>query len=177
MHRVVSSVTVGSIGDLGHIANALAAAHINIEAIGGGEARLRRSGIGVIAMLLNPDTDEQAILDALEGVQLDGGRVLDGATFHPSLDLVLKNDPGELGRAAALIGAQDVNIEAMVSVDVHGTWGVVALAFPSDSDRDTARDALVAAGFTVLDEHGAQTVRQWVTDQLDNALPPDIPPG
>lgn len=172
MHKVTSTLTVGSIGDLGHIAGALAGAGFNIDAIGGGEGLVNGQGVGVIAMLITPDDDEAAIRTALEGVQLDGNRTVAGIGFHPSFDLALNDQPGQLAGAAGLIGRKGININGIVSVDVHSGWGVVAVGFGSDADRDAARDLLVAEGYTVLDEHGARDRRLWVDEQLGGAQPP-----
>ena len=174
MHKVTSTVTVGSIGDLGHIAGALAGAGYNIDAIGGGEALVNGSGVGVIAMLITPDedTDEERIKEIIAGVQLDGGRTVQGVEIHPSFDLVLNDQPGQLAGAAGLIGNEGINIQGMVTIDVHSGWGVVALAFSSDTDRDNARTVLEANDYLVLGEHGGQARRRWVDEQLDGAQPP-----
>lgn len=174
MHKVTSTVTVGSIGDLGHIAGALAGAGYNIDAIGGGEAQVDGKGIGVIALLITPDEpdDEDRIKEIISRVQLDGGRTVQGVEIHPSFDLVLNDEPGQLAGAAALIGGEGINIQGMVTIDVHSGWGVVALAFSSDTDRDNARAVLEANGRLVLGEHGGRDRRLWVDEQLGGAQPP-----
>lgn len=173
MHRVVSTMTIGSIGDLGRIADRLADNGVNIDAIGGGEALLDGRGVGVIAMLMTPDDDTDRILSALDGLELADGRTLQGATFHPSFDLVLDDHPGELARAARLIGGEGISIMGLVSIDVHAGWGIVGLGFGGEADRDAARDRLREEGFTVLSEHGGQRRRAWVDEMLGDAAPPD----
>lgn len=174
MHKVTSSVTVGSIGDLGHIAGALAGAGYNIDAIGGGEALIDGKGVGVIAMLISPDEeeDEARIKEIIAGVQLDGGRTVQAVEIHPSFDLVLDDQPGQLAGAAGLIGSEGINIQGMVTIDVHSGWGVVALAFATETDRNTAQAVLVANDYTVLGEHGGRDRRLWVDEQLGGAQPP-----
>jgi hypothetical protein len=171
MHSVANSVTVGSVGDLGRIARALQEAKINIDAIGGGEAVARGGEVGIISMLLTPDHDQQKILDALVGLDLGGGRVLEGVTMLPAFDLELADEPGRLADAAEVIGAERINIAGIISVDVHSGWSIVSLAFASVADRNGARQALRNAGFTVLGGHGGRGRRRKVDDALGGRVP------
>lgn len=170
MHQTATCSTVGSIGDLGHIARALGAADppFNIEAIGGGEARTVREdgrGVGIITILVSPDEDEdvQRLREVLEAVELDGGRKLAEIQVLPSLHVELRHDPGELGEAAAALGDAGINILSVLLVDAHGDWAVVSMAF-DEGDIDAARQVFEnsAGRFRLLPKHGGEARRNRV---------------
>lgn len=171
MHKVASSVTVGSIGDLGRIARALADRGINIDAVGGGEGFARGGEVGVISMLLSPDDDPAGIIGILEGLDLGNGRTLQGVRMLPAFDLELEDTPGRLADAASVIGDAEVNIAGIVSVDVHRGWGIVSLAFEDTGARATARNALRRNRFTVMSSHGGRGRRHRVDDLIGDQVP------
>jgi hypothetical protein len=163
MHQTVKLASVGSVGDLGHIAQALGDAGFNIEAIGGAEAMGVREdgrGIGVISLLVEPDeeSDLSLLRRTLDEIVLGDDRRLAEATILPSLDVVFRHERGALGRAAAALGQAGVNIQSILLVDAHGSRAVVSMAF-DPSDVDSARAALEGAGFEVLEKHGAKDIR------------------
>lgn len=175
MHQTVKCGTVGSVGDLGRIARKVQQEGFNIRAIGGGEATLRGGGVGVISMLVTPDTepDLARLADALTNLELDNARTLTEVQIHPGFDLDLDNQPGALADAAELIGSADppINIMSVLLVDSHDGWGVVSFAFEDTDTRDRARD-LVAADdrFTVLDEHGGEHRSDRVSKFVDGKV-------
>jgi hypothetical protein len=164
MHQTVKLGTVGSIGDLGHIAKALGDAGFNIEAIGGGESTGLREdgrGVGIITLLVSPDEDPDIpnLQAALDGIVLDDGRKVD-AQIMRSLDVEFRHDPGALAIAAAALGEAGINIESILLIDVNGHRAVVSMGF-NDTDLDNAADILNDAGrrFRVLPKHGGRDSR------------------
>jgi hypothetical protein len=170
MHRPLRVVSVGSVGDLGRIARRLAERGFNIEAIGGGEGTARGGSVGVVSMLVTPDDDPSAIVEALEGLELDGGRTLEDVQTYPAFDLELGNQPGQLAEAAELLGAHEINIMTILSIDVHNDWAVVCLAFEDDDAASEASERLRGAGFSVLQEHGGHRRRRRVDHKLGGAV-------
>jgi hypothetical protein len=162
MHKVVKSVTVGSVGDLGRIARRLADHGYNINAVGGGEGSALDGTVGVISLLVTPDDDEDALRELLQGMPLDGGRSLQDVAVHPALDVELVDEPGQLALVGELLGNAGINIMAVQSVDVHLDWAHVSVAFEDDAARDAAQDVLVGGGIRVLPEHGARRRREQV---------------
>ena len=111
MHKIVKAVTVGSVGDLGRIARALADNGYNIAAIGGGEGHARGSEVGIISLAIeDDDADDGQIADVIRGVDLGGGRRLEAVEEHPALIVELPNTPGQLAAVAEEIGSHDINI-------------------------------------------------------------------
>jgi hypothetical protein len=161
MHKVAKAATVGSVGDLGRIAQALADADFNIESIGGSEVVVDGRSMGAIVMLLSPDedSDEPRILETLQNVDLGNGRRLVDVAVHPALDLRLANRKGELARAARVLGEQGIDIKGVVIANVRGAEADVSLAFEDAGVRDQARDLLTGETFDVLPEHGARDNR------------------
>jgi hypothetical protein len=162
MHKVVSAVTVGSVGDLGRIARRLADNGYNINAVGGGEGSALGGSVGIISLLVTPDEDDQALLGLLQDMPLDGGRTLQDVVIHPALDVELVDEPGQLATVGEVLGEAGINIMAVQSVDVHLDWAHVSVAFESEAIRDQAQDILVGAGIRVLPEHGARRRREQV---------------
>jgi hypothetical protein len=165
MHQTVKLATVGSIGDLGHIAQALGDADFNIEAIGGGESKGLRedgSGVGIITLLVNRDEDSDLpqLEDVLKGITLEGGRKLIDPQIIRSLDVEFRHDPGALAIAASALGTAGINIESILVVDVKGDRAVVSMAFPP-GDLDSAKTVLenLGRGIRVLPKHGGRDRR------------------
>jgi hypothetical protein len=166
MHQTVKCASVGSIGDLGHIATALGERGFNIEAVGGGEAASVREdgrGVGVISLLITADEDNDLpnIREILENLELDDGRRLAEVAILPSLDVALRHGPGALGEAASALGRAGINIQSVLLVDAHGSRAVVSMAF-NEADLDVARDVLgndPDKRFRVLPKHGGKALR------------------
>jgi hypothetical protein len=165
MHQTVKLGTVGSIGDLGHIAQALGAANFNIEAIGGGEAGGLREdglGVGIITLLVDRDEDQDIpeLQEVLDSIELDGGRKLVDPRIIPSLDVEFDNEVGTLGVAAGLLGTAGINIESILLIDAKRNRAIVSMAF-NEGDLDSARDILNDAEdrFKVLPKHGGRDRR------------------
>jgi hypothetical protein len=171
MHRVASSVTVGSVGDLGRIARALANEGFNIDAIGGGEGVARGGSVGIVTMLVTPDDDPAEIARILEGVELDGNRRLAGVRMYPAFDLELADQRGQLADAAELLGNANISIMGVLTVDVHRDWGIVSLAFEKPGDANQARQVLIQGGFTVLPRHGGRGRRKKVDQVIGDGVP------
>lgn len=176
MHQTVKCASVGSVGDLGHIARALGAEGFNIDAIGGAEAGSLREdgrGVGIISLLVDPDeeTDLTRIREVLEAVELDDGRKLSEIEILPSLHVELRNAAGELGEAAASIGGAGINIMSVLLVDTHGDWAVVSFAF-NEGDVDAARDVFDGSGgrFRVLPRHGGEARRNRVNRLIEGRV-------
>lgn len=169
MHQTVKCASVGSIGDLGHIAEALGAAGFNIEAIGGGEsAGLREDGrgVGVISLLVTSDEDDDLPLlrRTLDEIVLDDDRKLADWQILPSLDLQLDHRRGTLGAAAAALGAAGINIQSVLLIDARGNRAVVSMSF-DEADFDKARSTLDGdRRWRVLPKHGGKAIR----DQQDH---------
>jgi hypothetical protein len=171
MHQTVKLGTVGSIGDLGHIAQALGEANFNIEAIGGGEAGGLREdglGVGIITLLVDRDEDQDIpeLQEVLDGIELDGGRKLVDPRIIRSLDVEFQHDPGALAVAASALGTAGINIESILLIDAKGNRAIVSMAF-KDGDLDSARDILndPQGRFKVLRKHGGRDSRdQTPTD-------------
>lgn len=167
MHQTVKVSSVGSVGDLGHIARALGDAGFNIEAIGGGEAagvREDGQGVGIISLLIWPDEDSdlEQVRQILEGLDLDGGRRLNSVDILPSLDVQLSHNPGQLAVAASALGEAGINIMSVLLVDAHPGRAVVSLAF-NEGDLDAARGVLEALNdVRVLPRHGGKELRESV---------------
>ena len=154
MHKIVKAVTVGSVGDLGRIARALADNGYNIAAIGGGEGHARGSEVGIISLAIeDDDADDGQIADVIRGVDLGGGRRLEAVEEHPALIVELPNMPGQLAAVAEEIGSHDINIMGVLLVDLHGATAHVGLGFDGPGARDDAKVALENAGFTVIEDH------------------------
>jgi hypothetical protein len=170
MHQTVKLASVGSIGDLGHIAQALGEAGFNIEAIGGGESTTLREdgrGAGIITLLVDRDEDQdipelQAVLD---GIVLDDGRKLADARIIRSLDVEFRHDPGALAVAAAALGTEGINIESILLIDIKGHRAVVSMAFQPD-DLGNAETILnnLGRGIRVLPIHGGRASREEPAD-------------
>lgn len=168
MHQTVKCSSVGSIGDLGHIARAAGAEGFNIEAIGGAESGTLREdgrGVGIISLLVTPDenADIERLADVLRNLELDDGRRLSDVSVHPSLHVELRHGPGELGEAAAALGDSGINIQSILLIDAHDGWAVVSLAF-DEGDIENARNLLGDSGgrFRVLPKHGGKSRRDKV---------------
>lgn len=170
MHRVASSVTIGSVGDLGRIARALANAGFNIDAIGGGEGVARGGSVGIVTMLITPDDDPAQIERILRSVELGEGRQLASVRMFPAFDLELADRPGQLADAAELIGEAGINIMSVLAVDVHRDWAVVSLAFEEPGDATEAREILTRGGFTVLPSHGGRGRRRKVDAAIGDSV-------
>lgn len=156
MHKIVKVATVGSVGDLGRISRALANGGYNIAAVGGGEAPIDDHEVGIITLAIADDEDQDdEIVEVIQNVDLGGGRHPVSVEAHPALVLELENTPGRLADAAEEIGRQGHNIMGALLIDIFDPIAHVGLGFESEAIRNLAREALVAAGFTVLDEHGA----------------------
>ncbi len=153
MHKLLSITTAGSVGDLGRIARRLADNGIDIRFIGGGEGALPSGSAGVVSMVVSPDDDEQKIIDMLKDLELGGGRRLASVRMLSPLDLKLDDEPGELAAAAAALGAENINIMSVISLERGARHSTVNLAFEDDATRDRARDVLKAEGFAVMDTH------------------------
>jgi hypothetical protein len=165
MHQTVKCASVGSVGDLGHIASALGAAGFNIEAIGGGESTGVREdgrGVGVISLLVTSDEkpDMPKLEETLNGIELDDGRKLAEWQILPSLDVEFRHSEGELGEAAAALGAAGINIQSILLIDARGGRAIVSMAFDKGDIRK-ASDILNDAGtrFRVLPKHGGRDRR------------------
>lgn len=168
MHQTIKCSSVGSIGDLGHIARAAGAEGFNIEAIGGAEAGTLRDdgrGVGIISILVTPDDDQEVarLAEILRNIDLDDGRKLSDVSVHGNLHVELRHGPGELGDAAASLGDAGINIQSVLLIDAHDGWAVVSLAF-DDADIDGARAVLEGSGgrFRVLPKHGGKSRRDKV---------------
>ena len=153
MHKVVSATTTGSVGDLGRIARRLADNGIDIRFIGGGEGALPSGSAGIVSMIVSPDEDEQGIIDMLTDLELGGGRRLASVRLFWALDVELDDERGELAAVAATLGAADINIMSVISIDSRARRATVNLAFEDQSARDRARDVLKADGFAVMEPH------------------------
>jgi hypothetical protein len=165
MHKTLRLGTVGSIGDLGHIARALGEANFNIEAIGGGEAGGLREdgrGVGIITMLVDRDSDQEIpeLQEVLDAIELDDGRKLVDSRIIQALDVEFRHDPGALAIAAAALGTAGINIESILLIDAKRNRAIVSMAF-SDGDIDSAREILndPDGRFKVLPEHGGRDRR------------------
>lgn len=168
MHQTVKCSSVGSIGDLGHIARAAGAEGFNIEAIGGAESGTLREdgrGVGIISLLVTPDEDQdiERLAEVLRNLDLDNGRKLADVSVHPSLHVELRHGPGELGDAAASLGAAGINIQSILLIDAHDGWAVVSIAV-DEGDIDATRSVLKDSGgrFRVLPKHGGKSRRDKV---------------
>ncbi len=170
MHKVLKTVTSGSVGDLGKIALALEEHGVNIDAIGGGEGDLNGVPVGIIVMLVTSDDDSQVASGIIRDVDLGNGHHVVESTEHDALDLQLDDSPGTLAAATSLLGNANppINIMGVISVDVHVGWGIVSLGF-EDGVRDTARDLLVTGGYNVLEEHGGRDKRHEVDEIIRSA--------
>jgi hypothetical protein len=165
MHQTVKCSSVGSIGDLGHIAQALGENEFNIEAIGGGEAtgvREDERGVGIISLLVSPDGPEDLVRvrEILENLDLDDGRKLSSVEILPGLDVELRQGPGELGVAAAALAEAGINILSILLIVARQTSAIVSIAF-NEADLEKARTVLQDSGgrFKVLPEHGGRDSR------------------
>jgi hypothetical protein len=166
MHQTVKVGTVGSIGDLGHIAQALGDAGFNIEAIGGGESKSLRedgSGVGIITLLVDRDEEAQDLEElqaVLDGIVLDDGRKLVDPQIIRSLDVEFRHDPGALAVAASALGTAGINIESILLIDITGHRAVVSMAF-APGDLASAEDILNSQGrgIRVLPIHGGRDSR------------------
>ena len=173
MHKVTSIVTSGSPGDLGKIAQELARADINIDAIGGGEGDLNGTPVGIISMLVTSDEGQQDVGAIIQGLNLSDvpgeTHFVVSAVEHDALDLELDDSPGRLGVAASLLGNANppIDIMGVLTVDVHVGKGIVSLGFKDEFERDRARDVLTTGQFTVLEPHGGRARRQEVDAILE----------
>ena len=143
-HHVMSATAVGSAGDLGRITEALHAIGVNIVAVGGGEGVVDDQEIGVVAMLLDPDDDTDAIAKALEKVNLKH------VAFYPDHHVELPDQVGALEKAAKAV--HGINIRSVVSIDKHDGVAHVSLGF-SEADHGRAKDALDRAGIKITHDH------------------------
>jgi hypothetical protein len=170
MHKVLSTVTVGSVGDLGRVAGDLAERGVDIEAIGGGESTVGGMTIGQINLLLtqDDDADDAAVVDRLMALDLGGGRTPDSVRWYPCIHVELENRRGAMAEAAALMGnaSPPINIMGAPLIDAHADWAVVALAFEEDGVRDQAQSVFEANGIAVLEQHGGGGRRRHVDDEL-----------
>jgi hypothetical protein len=170
MHKVLSAVTVGSVGDLGRIAGDLAEHDVDIEAIGGGEATVGGLTIGTINLMLtqDDDADDAAVVDRILSLDLGGGRTPDSVRWYPCLHVELENARGAMAQAAALMGdaSPPINIMAALLIDAHADWAVVAFAFEDGTVCDQAQTAFETAGIAVLEEHGGSGRRRHVDNEL-----------
>jgi hypothetical protein len=151
-HQVLKSTTVGSVGDLAKIAQALAGINVNIVAVGGGEGMHGAQEVGVIAMLVEPDDDAKMreIDQTLRTLVLDPGpppRKIAHLETHPSIHVELEDTPGQLQYAASNVAGK--NILSVISIDNRDGVAHVALGF-SRSDVSAAQAALDAAGVKIV---------------------------
>jgi hypothetical protein len=174
MHKVLSTVTVGSIGDLGRIAGDLAEHGIDVEAIGGGEGKVGNQSIGQINLLItqDDDADDQAVVDRLLALDLGGGRTPVSVRWFPDLHVELENRRGALAEASALMGnaSPPINIMSALLIDAHADWGVVSLGFEDEATRDAASAVFEANGVAVLEPHGGGGRRRHVDNELDGRV-------
>jgi hypothetical protein len=174
MHKVLSTVTVGSVGDLGRVAGDLADRGADIEAIGGGEATVGGLTIGTINLLLreDDDADDAAVVDRILSLDLGGGRTPDSVRWYPCLHVELENARGALAQAAALMGnaSPPINIMAALLIDAHADWAVVAFAFEDDTVCDQAQTVFETEGIPVLEEHGGGGRRRHVDNVLSGQV-------
>jgi len=174
MHKVLSTVTRGSVGDLGRIAGDLAEHGIDIEAIGGGESTVGAQTFGQINLLITQDDDanDQAVVDRLMALDLGGGRTPDSVRWFPDLHVELENRRGALAEASALMGnaSPPINIMSALLIDAHADWGVISLGFEDEATRDAARAVFESKGIPVLEPHGGGGRRRHVDTVLDGRV-------
>lgn len=152
MHKVVNALTIGSVGDLGKIAGALAEAGFNVVAVGGGEGHALGSSIGLVSLIIEDDEGhEDDITGLLTNLVLDNGRQLVEVAWYDSLVAELQDQPGELARAGAILGNAGHNIMSVISIDTHRDMAHVAFAFESAATRDDAARVLKAEGIGIIE--------------------------
>jgi hypothetical protein len=148
-HQVVKSTSVGSIGDLAKITEALHGIKVNIVAVAGGEGVVKKGEVGVISMLLEPDEGEKmkTIISTLRALNLGDGRKLAHVQNYPGVHILLDDKPGELERAAKAVAG--TNILSLISVDKHDGAAHVFLGF-SNAHIVAARKGLKAAKIPII---------------------------
>jgi hypothetical protein len=155
-HKIMKAVSVGSVGDLGRIARALADAQppYDIAAVGGGEGVAMGHEVGIVTfMIKNDDADNGEIVALMKGVDLDDNRHLESVEEHPALAVELTDSAGSLAAAAEALGGENINIMGVMVIDKTSTAAHVGFGFENDTERDRAKTALQGAGFTVIDDH------------------------
>ena len=127
MHKQVSSLLSagGSPGKLAKYTRLLANQGVNIRAIGGAEWK----GKGAVALLVDDDADENALLEVLNGEGFP-------STVIYAAEAVLPDHPGALADACEAI--DDLNIASILVADTHGGRGLVTFGFESEADAETA---------------------------------------
>ena len=82
------------------------------------------------------------------------------------------SSPGELAALAELLGDAGINITSCVSIDVHATWAIVAMAFEdgqaSPTPERSSRRSWTSNGrprWPILPEHGGRDRRRKVDDE------------
>ena len=131
MHRQIAAfVSVGgSPGKLALFGNALGAADLDIETIGGAEWQHN----GVLGLILR--NDDRAGMERFEGVCHE--HHVPWLSFA-NVAVELDDRPGSLGAAADAVG--DINIYSVLVRKPHGNRAVVELGFrPSEADEAVAR--------------------------------------
>jgi hypothetical protein len=155
MHKVVKAVTTGSVGDLGRIAAALAAASppFDIATIGGGEGTVGREEVGIISILVrNDEGREDELVELVRDVDLGSGRRFASVASHWALLVDLTDEPGSLADCAERIGNVGANILGVLLVGIRGPKARVAFGFGTEAERDDAAAAL-EGHWTVVDHH------------------------
>jgi hypothetical protein len=180
MHQTVSCGTTGSVGDLGRIARRLAEEGFDIKAVGGGESNLRGGEVGIISLLVEvdlPDAEINKVVEILSDLPLNDGRTLTQVRVHPGFDLELDDSVGALAEAAELLGENrgtadaPLNIMSALSIDAHGGWAIVRLAFEDDDARDRAAKRFEGNDrFRIMPEHGGRSRRDRVDTLLDGRI-------
>ena len=146
-HQVLKAAVKGSTGDLAKITAVVKSFDINILAIGGGEGMTVDGEVGVVSMIIEPDEETSDLEQALNDLDLGGGRRLADLEVIPNVHIALANEVGELSRALEAIG--DINIRAIVSLgDLLGE-SHVGLGFAA-GDLATAVDRLTDAEIKII---------------------------
>jgi hypothetical protein len=172
MHKILSVLVSGSVGDLGKIAQALQDNAVNIDAIGGGEGDLNGTPVGIISMLVTSDEHDGAVSEIIANLDLNGlGHTPVSAIEHHALDLELDDTPGSLAAATSLLGSNLIEIMGVMTVDVHVGWGIVSLGFQSETIRDEAGVLLTNGGFNVMEPHGGRERRHEIDAIIRAANP------
>ena len=130
-HVVTKSSAHGSKGDLAKITKELHAIGVNIVAIGGAEgADKSGNDVGVVAMLLEPDEDnERQIEQALTKAGMHNiGR-------FPNIEVEIPDQAGELHKVVDLV--KDLNILTVLSMGTVDGTAHVGLGF-SETDHSEA---------------------------------------
>jgi hypothetical protein len=132
MHQQLSSMLSagGTPGKLAQYTKILADQNVNIRAIGGSEW----NGNGAVAVLVDDNVDQQALIDTLEGEGFPSVPIF-------AAEAVLPDEVGALADAASRIG-DDLNILTVLVADTHMGHGLVSFGFATEAEAETARDRL-----------------------------------